>query len=180
MAGTPSKECQNIVLSGIKKMLIAPLGVEKTAARDVGFTNGNVTLTAAFEYADVMVDQSLLPVRRIATAVNYNFAAPLASMSLDNLAIGLGVVFGPDGQATLAQERYYQVWLETDGPVNDEGKKAVREIYFPKIALGGTTELAFSRTDAQTANLEGVIINCPTKDGNANFLQITDNYTEAA
>lgn len=172
------KECQNIVLSSIKKMLIAPMGATKEKARDVGFTNGNVTLSAAFEYADVTVDQSLMPVRRIATSVGYNFAAPLACMTLENLALGLGVDFDSDGKATLAAERYFQVWLETDGPVNDQGVKAAREIYIPKLALGGTTELAFSKTEAQTANLEGVLINCPTDGENVNFLQITDTYAE--
>lgn len=176
MAG---KECQNIVLSSVKKMLIAPLGATKETARDVGFTNGNVTITAAFEYADVSVDQSLMPVRRVATGVAFNFTAPLASMTLENLALALGVTFGADGQATLAQERYFQVWLETDGPVNDQGVKALREIYIPKLALGGTAELAFSKTDAQTANLEGTLINCPTEGENVNFLQITDTYEGA-
>lgn len=174
-----SKECQNIVLSSVHKMLIAPLGAEKTTARDVGFTNGNVTLTAAYEYADVTVDQSLMPIRRIATSVGYNFTAPLASMSLENLALALGVALDAEGKATIAQERYFQVWLETDGPVNDDGVKAVREIYIPKLALGGTGEIAFSKTEAQTANLEGVLINCPTDGENVNFLQITDTYAGA-
>lgn len=95
-------------------------------------------------------------------------------MTLENLAMGLGVEFGEDGTASLPGERYYQVWFETDGPVNDAGKKTVREFYIPKLCLGGTAELAFSRTEAQTNNLEGTLINCPTDGENVNFLQITE------
>lgn len=76
------------------------------------------------------------------------------------------------GWATAAQERYYQIWAETDGPVNDSGVKAVREFYFPKVSLGGTAELAFSRTDAQTDNLEGTLVNCE----DSQFFQVTDTY----
>lgn len=173
------KKCQDIVVSGVKRLLIAPLGASKDAATDVGFTNGNVTLTAALEYTDVMVDQSLMPVRSVLTAANYTFAAPLAGMTLENLALGLGVEFGEDGTASLPGERYYQVWFETDGPVNDAGKKTVREFYIPKLRLGGTAELAFSRTEAQTNNLEGTLINCPTDGENVNFLQITETAAGA-
>lgn len=174
------KKCQDIVVSGVKKLLIAPLGTDKENATDVGFTNGNVTLTAALEYTDVMVDQSLMPVRSVLTAANYTFAAPLAAMTLANLAIGLGVEFDASGKASLPGERYYQVWFETDGPVNDAGKKTVREFYIPKMRLGGTAELAFSRTDAQTDNLEGTLINCPTDGENVNFLQITESVPAGA
>lgn len=128
------KKCQDIVVSGVKKLLIAPLGAEKTAATDVGFTNGNVTLTAALEYTDVMVDQSLMPIRSVLTAANYTFAAPLAGMTLENLAMGLGVEFGEDGTASLPGERYYQVWFETDGPVNEAGKKPCGNFTFPNCA----------------------------------------------
>lgn len=172
------KKCQDIVVSAVKKLLIAPLGAAKSSAVDVGFTNGNITITAAQEFADVMVDQSFTPVRSILTAANYNFAAPLAAMNLDNLAIALGVEFDAQGNASIVKERYYQVWIETEGPVNDSGVKAEREIYIPKLRLGGTAEIAFSRTDAQTANLEGVLVNCPDEatGNNINVFAITDTY----
>lgn len=121
-----------------------------------------------------------MPVRSVLTAANYTFAAPLASMALESLAIGLGLTFDESGVATLANERYYQVWFETDAPVNDNGVKGVRQFYIPKMRLGGTSELAFSRTDAQVNNLEGTLINCPTDGSNTNFLTVTDTYAEAA
>lgn len=176
------KKCQDIVVSAVKKLLIAPLGAAKSAAVDVGFSIGNITLTAAQEFVDVMVDQSFTPVRSILTAANYTFAAPLAAINLENLAYALGVEFDANGQATIVKERYYQVWIETEGPVNNAGVKAEREIYIPKLRLGGTGELAFSRTDAQTVNLEGTLVNCPdeTTGNNINIFTITDTYEESA
>ena len=172
------KKCQDIVVSAVKKLLIAPLGAAKSAAVDVGFTIGNITITAAKEFVDVSVDQSLVPVRSITTAANYNFAAPLAAINLSNLALALGVDFDANGQASVVKESYYQVWIETEGPVNNSGEKAEREIYIPKLRLGGTAELTFSKTDAQTLNLEGVLVNCPddTTGVNENIFTITDTY----
>lgn len=176
------KKCQDIVVSAVKKLLIAPFGAAKSAAVDVGFSIGNITLTAAQEFVDVMVDQSFTPVRSILTAANYTFAAPLAAINLENLALALGVEFDAQGQATIVKERYYQVWIETEGPVSDAGVKAEREIYIPKLRLGGTGELSFSRTDAQTVNLEGTLVNCPddTTGNNINIFTITDTYEESA
>ena len=176
------KKCQDIVVSAVKKLLIAPFGAEKSEAVDVGFSIGNITLTAAQEFVDVMVDQSFTPVRSILTAANYTFAAPLAAINLENLALALGVEFDANGQATIVKERYYQVWIETEGPVSDAGVKAEREIYIPKLRLGGTGELSFSRTDAQTVNLEGTLVNCPdaTTGNNINIFTITDTYEESA
>lgn len=172
------KKCQDIVVSAVKKLLIAPLGAAKSAAVDVGFTIGNITITAAQEFADVLVDQSFTPVRSILTTANYTFAAPLAAINLSNLALALGVEFDAQGNASVVKERYYQVWIETEGPVNNSGEKAEREIYIPKLRLGGTAELSFSKTDAQTANLEGTLINCPdeTTGNNINVFTITDTY----
>lgn len=174
-----TQKCKDIVVSGVRNLLIAPLGATKEQATDVGFTNGNVTITAALEFNDVMVDQSFTPIRSILTAANYNFTAPLAGMKLENLAIGLGVEFDASGFASLVKERYYQVWFEADGPVGDNGKPSTYAYYIPKLRLGGTAELSFSRTDAQTANLEGTLINCPTDGNNINFLQITEVEEES-
>lgn len=169
-----TQKCKDIVVSGVRNLLIAPLGTAKADATDVGFTSGSVTFTAALEFTDVTVDQSFMPVRSILNAANYTFAAPLAGMNLDNLAIGLGVEFDNSGYASLVKERYYQVWFEADGPVGDNGRPTVHSYYIPKLRLGGTSEITFSRTDAQTANLEGTLINCPTSGKNLNFLQITE------
>lgn len=155
-------DCKNIVVSAVKKVLIAPLGADKSAATDLGFTGDTVTLTSAVSYTEVRVDQRLGIVRRVPTEATYTLAIPLNEITIDNLAYGLGVDFDESGFATIAQERYFQMWIETEGPVLSEASaaKSQRTIYIPKLSVGGTAELGFSRTDKQTDNLECTIVNC--------------------
>lgn len=173
------QQCQNTVLGGAKSVKIAPLGAEKTAAIDLGFTNGGVTLTAAVEKTDVVVDQSAVPVRKIATAAQYTLSIPLAGITPENLALAFGVELDGSGIATLTKEDYYQVWIDTDGPVNNSGVKATREFYFAKVSFNGTGEIALSRTDQQTVTLEGSIVNCPTEGKNTGFMSVNDTYAGA-
>lgn len=167
-------ECKEIILSGARNLKIAPLGVAKEAATDLGFTEGNVTLTSTAEYADIRVDQRLGITRRIITALGWTVSIPLKCITLNKLAIGLGVEFDADGWASAPAEKYYQIWFDSDAPVNENGIKGIRHFYLPKVSLGGTAELAFSRTETQTNNLEGTIVNCD----DTNFFQITEEYDE--
>ena len=171
-------DCKNIVVSAVKKVLIAPLGASKSAATDLGFTGDTVTLTSAVSYTEVRVDQRLGIVRRVPTEATYTLAIPLNEITIDNLAYGLGVDFDESGFATIAQERYFQMWIETEGPVLDATsvEKSKRTIYIPKLSVGGTAELGFSRTDKQTDNLECTIVNCDDEG----IFQIVDEEESAS
>lgn len=160
----PTKtECKNIVLSSAKKVLIAPYGSTKSEATDIGFTNGGVTITGAIEKSLIQVDQSATPIREIVTAVNLNLSIPLASVTLANLAIALQVELDNSGKADFLKEKYYSVWVETEGPV--VGTKPVNRTFeFEKVSFAGTGELALSRTDMQNPTLEGKLIHCPDPD----------------
>lgn len=173
-------ECQNTVIAGPSSVKIAPLGAAKEAASDLGLTNGGVTITAALEKTDVMVDQSLLPVRKITTAAQYMLSVPLASVTPENLALAFGVEI-TEGTVKIPAEKYFQVWVDTQGPVNDKGVAAAREFYFAKVVFNGTGELVLSRTEQQTVTLEGSIVGCPAAGSceNAGFMTITDTYAEA-
>ena len=164
-------DCKNIVVSAVKKVLIAPLGANKSEATDLGFTGDTCTLTAAISYTEVRVDQRLGIVRRVPTEATYTLALPLNEITLDNLAYGLGVEFDASGHASIAQEKYFQMWIETAGTVDANGQKSLREIYIPKLSVGGTAEIGFSRTEKQTDNLECTIVNCEDE----NIFQITDS-----
>jgi len=160
----PTKtECKNIVLSSAKKVLIAPYGSTKQEATDIGFTNGGVTISGAIEKALIQVDQSATPIREITTAVNLNLSIPLASITLDNLALALQVEFDNAGVASFLKEAYYSVWVETEGPVVGT-KPVTRTFEFEKVSFAGTGELALSRTDMQNPTLEGKLIHCPDPD----------------
>lgn len=171
-------DCKNIVVSAVKKVLIAPLGADKTSAKDLGFTGETVTFTSAQSFTEVRVDQRLGIVRRVPTEATYTLAIPLNEITIDNLAYGLGVDFDASGNASIAQERYFQLWIETDGPVSNEtdGTKYSRTIYIPKLSVGGTAEIGFSRTDKQTDNLECTIVNC----NDNNIFQIIDEEESAS
>lgn len=171
-------DCKNIVVSAVKKVLIAPLGASKSEATDLGFTGDTVTLTSAVSYTEVRVDQRLGIVRRVPTEATYTLAIPLNEITIDNLAYGLGVDFDESGFATIAQERYFQMWIETEGPVLDATsvEKSKRTIYIPKLSVGGTAELGFSRTDKQTDNLECTIVNCDDEG----IFQIVDEEESAS
>lgn len=178
----PTKtECKNIVLSSAKKVLIAPYGSTKEQATDIGFTNGGVTITGAIEKALIQVDQSLTPIREITTAVNLNLSIPLASVTLANLAAALQVEFDANGAASFLKEAYYSVWVETEGPVGDNGKPSNRTFEFEKVSFAGTGELALSRTDMQNPTLEGKLIHCPDPD-NPDYIgiKVTETSEESA
>ena len=167
-------ECKEIILSGAKNIKIAPLGVAKEAATDLGFTGDNVVLTSAAEFAEIRVDQRLSIVRRIITALKWTIAIPAKCINLHNLALGLGVEFDASGWASAPAEKYYQIWFDSDAPIKENGVKGVRHFYLPKVSLGGTAELAFSRTESQTDNIEGAIVNCD----DSQYFQITEEYDE--
>lgn len=171
-----TKECKNIVLSSAKTILIAPYGTAKSGATDIGFTNGGVTITGAIEKALIQVDQSATPIREIVTAVNLNLSIPLASITLANLEKALQIsVDGTTGKASFLKEQYYSVWIETDGPVNDNGNPIKRTFTFEKVSFAGTGELALSRTDMQNPTLEGKLIHCPdTEDPNYIGISVED------
>lgn len=178
------KECQNIVLSSAKKILIAPYdatkianGTAKASATDIGFTSGNVTITGAIEKNLVMVDQSATPVREIVTAVNLNLGIPTASVTLANLALALQVQFGADGKASFLKEAYYSVWIESDGPKNDQGHNLQREMLIEKVSFAGTGEIAFSRTDIQNPTIEGKLIWCPDPE-NPDYIGLSMTETD--
>lgn len=172
-------ECKNIVLSSAKKVLIAPYGSTKEQATDIGFTSGNVTITGAVEKALIMVDQSATPIREIVTAVNLNLSIPLASVTLDNLAIALQVELDAEGKADFLKEKYYSVWVETEGPVVDT-TPSTRTFEFEKVSFAGTGELALSRTDMQNPTLEGKLIHCPDPDyPNYIGIKITEESEES-
>lgn len=165
--------CKNIVVSAVKQVLIAPLGETEANATDLGFTGDSVTFTAALTFADVRVDQRLGIVKRVPTEATYSGAIPLREMTLDNLALGLGVEFDGNGLATIIGEKYYQLWIITDGPVNENGVKAERKFYIPQVSIGGTAELSFSRTEAQQDNLEFTVVNCQDNG----LFTVTDTYS---
>lgn len=167
--------CKNIVVSAVKKVLLAPLGTSKANATDLGFTGDTVNMTAAISYTEVRVDQRLGIVRRVPTEATYTGAIPLREMTLANLALGLGVDFDASGLATIAAEKYYQLWLITEGPKDANGVSCEREFYIPQISIGGTAELSFSRTEAQQDNLEFTVVNC----NDNGIFQVTDNYDES-
>lgn len=176
----PTKtECKNIVLSSAKKVLIAPYGSTKEQATDIGFTNGGVTISGAIEKALIQVDQSATPIREIVTAVNLNLSIPLASVTLDNLAIALQVELDAEGKADFLKEKYYSVWVETEGPVVDT-TPSTRTFEFEKVSFAGTGELALSRTDMQNPTLEGKLIHCPDPDyPNYIGIKITEESEES-
>ena len=176
----PTKtECKNIVLSSAKKVLIAPYGSTKEQATDIGFTNGGVTISGAIEKALIQVDQSATPIREIVTAVNLNLSIPLASVTLDNLAIALQVELDANGKADFLKEKYYSVWVETEGPVVDT-TPSTRTFEFEKVSFAGTGELALSRTDMQNPTLEGKLIHCPDPDyPNYIGIKITEESEES-
>lgn len=176
----PTKtECKNIVLSSAKKVLIAPYGSTKEEATDIGFTNGGVTISGAIEKALIQVDQSATPIREIVTAVNLNLSIPLASVTLDNLAIALQVELDAEGKADFLKEKYYSVWVETEGPVVDT-TPSTRTFEFEKVSFAGTGELALSRTDMQNPTLEGKLIHCPDPDyPNYIGIKITEESEES-
>ena len=89
---------------------------------------------------------------------------PLASVTLANLALALQVEFDAEGNASFLKEAYYSVWVETEGPVGDNGKPKARTFEFEKVSFAGTGELALSRTDMQNPTLEGKLIHCPDPD----------------
>lgn len=178
----PAKEeCKNVVLSSAKKILVAPYGSSKSEATDIGFTSGNVTITGAIEKNLVLVDQSPTPIREIVTAVNLNLGIPLASITLDNLKLALQFDLDNTGKADFLKEKYYSVWIESEGPVGSNGKPKVRTYFFEKVSFAGTGELALSRTDIQNPTIEAKLIHCPDPDDPSYIgLQITEEEDSAS
>jgi hypothetical protein len=84
------------------------------------------------------------------------------------------------GLATFTDETYYQLWIDTKGPVNNSGVKADREYYFAKVSFNSTDGLVLSRTDQQTLTLEAAVVNCPDENGiDTGYASVTDTYDES-
>lgn len=175
-----STECQNTVLAGPAKVTVAPLGATKEQGTSLGFTSGGVTITKNTTKTAIRVDQSLLPIRHVTTEEEITVSVPLASITLDNIQKAFNVTLASGtGTATINPEVYYQLWIDTQGVIDDNGVKADREYYFAKVSFTSNDGLVLSSTEAQTLTLEGYVVNCPDADGNnAGFMSVTETYPE--
>lgn len=171
-------ECQNTLIAGPASVRVAPLGETKANATVLGFTNGGVTLTPNVTKTAIRVDQGRFPVRYVPTEAELTVSIPLASITLANIekAFNMTLASGT-GLATFTEETYYQLWIDTKGPVNDQGVQATREYYFAKVSFNGSDGLVLSRTDQQTLTLEASVVNCPDDEGvDSGYMSVSDEY----
>lgn len=171
-------ECQNTLIAGPASVRVAPLGETKANATVLGFTNGGVTLTPNVTKTAIRVDQGRFPVRYVPTEAELTVSIPLASITLANIekAFNMTLASGT-GLATFTEETYYQLWIDTKGPVNDQGIQATREYYFAKVSFNGSDGLVLSRTDQQTLTLEASVVNCPDDKGvDSGYMSVNDEY----
>ncbi len=174
-------ECQNTIIAGPASVKVAPLGETKANATVLGFTNGGVTITPNVTKTAIRVDQGKFPVRYVPTEAELTVSIPLASITLPNIekAFNMDLAAGT-GIATFTDETYYQLWIDTKGPVNNYGVKADREYYFAKVSFNSTDGLVLSRTDQQTLTLEAAVVNCPDDNGvDTGYASVTDTYDES-
>lgn len=174
-------ECQNTIIAGPASVKVAPLGETKANATVLGFTNGGVTITPNVTKTAIRVDQGKFPVRYVPTEAELTVSIPLASITLPNIekAFNMDLAAGT-GIATFTDETYYQLWIDTKGPVNNSGVKADREYYFAKVSFNSTDGLVLSRTDQQTLTLEAAVVNCPDENGvDTGYASVTDTYDES-
>lgn len=174
-------ECRNTIIAGPASVKVAPLGETKANATVLGFTNGGVTITPNVTKTAIRVDQGKFPVRYVPTEAELTVSIPLASITLPNIekAFNMDLAAGT-GIATFTDETYYQLWIDTKGPVNNSGVKADREYYFAKVSFNSTDGLVLSRTDQQTLTLEAAVVNCPDDNGiDTGYASVTDTYDES-
>ena len=174
-------ECQNTIIAGPASVKVAPLGETKANATVLGFTNGGVTITPNVTKTAIRVDQGKFPVRYVPTEAELTVSIPLASITLPNIekAFNMDLAAGT-GIATFTDETYYQLWIDTKGPVNNSGVKADREYYFAKVSFNSSDGLVLSRTDQQTLTLEAAVVNCPDDNGvDTGYASVTDSYDES-
>ncbi len=171
-------ECQNTLIAGPASVRVAPLGETKANATVLGFTNGGVTLTPNVTKTAIRVDQGRFPVRYVPTEAELTVSIPLASITLANIEKAFNMTLASStGLATFTEETYYQLWIDTKGPVNDQGVQATREYYFAKVSFNGSDGLVLSRTDQQTLTLEASVVNCPDDEGvDSGYMSVTDEY----
>ena len=174
-------ECQNTIIAGPASVKVAPLGETKANATVLGFTNGGVTITPNVTKTAIRVDQGKFPVRYVPTEAELTVSLPLASITLPNIKKAFNMdLAGGTGIATFTDETYYQLWIDTKGPVNNSGVKADREYYFAKVSFNSTDGLVLSRTDQQTLTLEAAVVNCPDDNGiDTGYASVTDTYDES-
>ena len=171
-------ECQNTLIAGPASVRVAPLGETKANATLLGFTNGGVTLTPNVTKTAIRVDQGRFPVRYVPTEAELTVSIPLASITLANIEKAFNMTLASStGLATFTEETYYQLWIDTKGPVNDQGVQATREYYFAKVSFNGSDGLVLSRTDQQTLTLEASVVNCPDDNGvDSGYMSVNDEY----
>lgn len=174
-------ECQNTIIAGPASVRVAPLGETKANATVLGFTNGGVTITPNVTKTAIRVDQGKFPVRYVPTEAELTVSIPLASITLPNIEKAFNMTLADGtGLATFTDETYYQLWIDTKGPVNNSGVKADREYYFAKVSFNSTDGLVLSRTDQQTLTLEAAVVNCPDDNGiDTGYASVTDTYDES-
>lgn len=177
MAGEASV-CQNAMIKAVKKVLVAPVGAAKSTAKNLGATNGGVTIAIETTINNIFVDQSPLPIGGSISQQTYTITVPLSEITLDNLALAFasdGSVVGGVLTFTPNVLSYYQMWLETDGPVDPvTNKRYVRTYYFERIAFSGSASIVMNRTDQQTITLTANVYACPDTAGELSVGTITD------
>jgi hypothetical protein len=172
--GNATVDCKNIVVGSASQVLIGAVGSPKTSARDLGATNGDVTLSIAATKNDVVIDQALGAIRSVITSVERTVSIPLSEITLENLGLIFDTVAPPATNVlTVDQsgERYFKLWIIIDGILDSNGVAVDREIVIERFASSGSGDLTNTKGTQATITLTGkALYDC---DG-ASGLTITD------
>jgi len=167
-------DCKNIVVGAAAQVLVGPVGSPKTQARDLGATNGDVTLSIAMTKTDVVIDQALGAIRSVPISVERTVSIPLSEITLENLGLILDTVDAPAGNTLTVEqngERYYKLWIIIDGVLDTNGKAVDREIVINRFASSGSGDNTNTKGTQQTITLTGkALYDCDGSSG----LTITD------
>ncbi len=73
-------------------------GAQESAATDLGFIKGGVSIEHEETSYDIKVDQVLAPIDKVTTDESLKIKFSLSEATLDNIALSLGVGVGSDGK----------------------------------------------------------------------------------
>lgn len=159
-------DCKNIIIGGVSDVRIGALSDTFAAAQKLGATDGGVTISTEATVKNIMVDQSVQPVRGVITEQHVKVALPFKEITTENLEKAFSAVMGSNGVFAPDVENYFHVWVVTKGPKNADGSDTVRVYDFPKVKFDGNAEISLSRTDEQVITMTGEVYSCPDADGN--------------
>ena len=150
----------------------ADYGAQESAATDLGFIKGGVSIEHEETSYDIKVDQVLAPIDKVTTDESLKIKFSLAEATLENIALALGVAVGSSGKVEFGDKSaniIKTLFINVKGPDNGS-----RKYTFWRCRPSGKTGQTYKRDGETLIEVEFDVLADMSKERGKRFGMIED------